>query len=322
MAKKLVDGKYKLDGVLIELTGAADPAPVVQTFFMDDAVREFFYVDNVIALVDAKHCLQKLDESKGDPKEKGTACAQIAFSSTVLLNKIDLVDDARILECERRLREVNSAVDIIKCEQARVPLDKLFNVKSFDLSSVLEEQYMDEEEFHKFYKPKMDKSISNVGVKFEGAIDMYKFTRFLDGLIGDEESAQDFMRIKGVISIQGSDEIFVLQCVHFIRNQNFTKPWGDQVRENRMIFIGRGMQQRRKELTDGVMACVAQPLRFAVGQKVLANRGGPAFVGGKIMRLWDECKAYRIKCDNGGEIWAPADEDGFVMADISGRRSR
>jgi len=262
--------------------------------------------------VDAKHCLEKLDESKGDPGEKGTACAQIAFSSTVLLNKIDLVDAAKILECEKRIKEVNRAVDIIRCEQARVPLDKLFDVKAFDLARVLEEQYMDEEEFNSFYKPKMDRSISNVGVQFHGSLNMCKFQQFLNQLIGDDESAQDFLRIKGVLSIQGSDEQFVLQCVHILKNQGFTKPWPDQPRENRIIFIGRGMQQRRQALTDGVMACLAKPLRFGIGDKVLAQTGD--YTPGKVIRHWDELNAYRIQLNDGGEVWAPVDEDAYIKA--------
>lgn len=318
LAKKLEEGKIALDGVLIELTGAADPAPVVQTFFMDDAVKDTFYVDNVIALVDAKYCIEKLDESTGDPNEKGTACAQIAFSSTVLLNKVDLVDEATVLECEKRLKGLNGVVDIIRCEQARVPLEKLFNVKSFDLPRVLEEQYMDEEEFHSFYRPKMDRSISNVGVKFEGGVSMFKFQRFMNTLIGEEESAQDFLRIKGVINIQGSDQMFVLQCVHMLRNQNFTKTWTDQPRESRIIFIGRGMQQRRQMLTEGVMACVVKPLRFEVGEKVEAQTGSRSgkkgYMPGKVIRHWDEYNAYRIKLENGDEVWAPIDEDNFVKA--------
>merc|ERR1712048_36510 len=195
---------------------------------MDQTVSPSFYVDNVIALVDAKHAIEKLDESENDRAGKGTACAQIAFSSTVLLNKIDLVDSAMLSECEKRINEVNRAVDIIRCEQARVPLDRLFNVKAFDFAKVLEEQYMDEEEFNSFYKPKMDRSISNVGVKFQGALNMFKLQRFLDGLIGEEDGAKDFLRIKGVLHIQGSDDMFVLQCVHMLRNQEFRKSWTDK----------------------------------------------------------------------------------------------
>merc|ERR1712048_1098690 len=192
------------------------------------------------------------------------------------------------------------------------PLDKLFNVKAFDLTSVLEEQYMDEEEFNTFYKPRMDNSISNVGVTFEGAMNMFKFKEFLHGLVGEEASAQDFLRIKGVLNIQGNPNMFVLQCVHMLRNMKFTKPWAGKKRENRIIFIGRGMQQRRQELTEGVMACIAKPLRFKVGDRVQAQTGEPDYVHGTVIRQWDELNAYRIKLDNGDEVFAPVDEERFV----------
>jgi G3E family GTPase len=303
-----------LDGVLIELTGAADPAPVVQTFMMDAGVRKDFYVDNVITLVDAKHAIQKLDEAEGDKSGKGTACAQIAFSSTVLLNKIDLVEAKELEAIEKRIKEVNSAVDILRCEKAQVQMDKLMNVRAFDLAKVLEEQYMDEEEFNSFYKPKMDNSISNVGVRCEGAVNIHALQMFLDNYIGEEETAKDFLRVKGVVNVASSDRMFVIQCVHMLRNQSFTKPWDkDQKRENRMIFIGRGMQQRRKELTEGFMACIAKPLRFNVGDKVLANTED-GYVEAKVLRQWDEFNAYRIEVlSDGCNVHAPMDDDRFIM---------
>merc|ERR1719329_218719 len=309
LAARQKDGKVKLDGVLIELTGAADPAPVVQTFFMDDAVKKAFYIDNVITLVDAKHCLEKLDENVG------TASAQIAFSSTVLLNKIDLVDEEEIVMCEKRIAEINAPVEIIRCKNAHVPLDKLFNVKAFHLSKVLDEQFMDEDRFHSRYKPKMDSSISNVGVQFEGALNMCKFQRFLEGLISDEEVAKDFLRIKGVLSIKGSGRRFVLQCVHMFQKADFNKPWGKQKRENRIIFIGRNMQQRRQMLTDGVMACVAKPLRFDVGADVLAvlDQGS---LPGKVVKHWEDLNAYRIRLEDGREAYAPLDDDEFIKEPV------
>ncbi len=252
---KYTSGQVHLDGVLIELTGMADPAPVVQTFIVDPVVQRHFVVDNVVALVDAKHGLEKLDESKGDP-EKGTACAQIAFSSTVLLNKTDLVDETQLEKVKKRIKELNSAVEIIPCQHSKAPMAKLFNVGCFNLDKVLEEQYMDESEFRQFYQPKMDRSVSNVGVRCEGAVMMFAFQEFLDRYLDKEETAKDFLRVKAVLNIAGSQQKYVLQCVHMLRNQGFTQDWGKEKRENRIIFIGRGMQQRRQELTEGVWAKV------------------------------------------------------------------
>jgi G3E family GTPase len=277
---------------------------------MDEPVRNTFYIDNVIALVDAVHCIEKLDESRD--QAIGTAAAQIAFSSTVLLNKTDLVDEARIVECENRLKRVNRLVDVIRCQQARVPLERLFHVKAFDLERVLDEYQMDEDEFNRFYQPQMDRSISNVGVKFQGPVAMAKLQSFLNTLIGEEESAKDFFRIKGVLDIAGHPNMFVLQCVHMLRNQNFTKPWPAGPRENRIIFIGRGMEERRQALIEGIRDCVAGPLRFAVGARVFARTGETTYTGGTILRQWDELNAYRIRLDDGGEVHAPICDDKFV----------
>jgi G3E family GTPase len=314
LAEKVKKGLV-LDGVLIELTGAADPAPVVQTFMVDESVSKAFYVDNVIALIDAKHAISMLDESQADRSEKGTACAQIAFASTVLLNKVDLVESAELDTIEKRIKEVNSVVDILRCQQSKADLNKLINVRAFDLAKVLDEQYMDEEEFTTMYKPKMDRSISNVGVKCEGAMNMFALQIFLDKYLETEESAKDFLRIKGVVDIKTSNRMFVVQCVHMLRNQSFTRPWKNgEARENRFIFIGRGMEKRRQELTEGFKACMVKPLRFAVGTKVRAKIGEGAddFAAGTVIKHWDEFNAYRIKLDSGDESHAPVDDDSFV----------
>mmetsp|Transcript_1464 Transcript_1464/g.3451 ORF Transcript_1464/g.3451 Transcript_1464/m.3451 type:complete len:429 (-) Transcript_1464:195-1481(-) len=316
IGEKYASGGAHLDGVLIELTGMADPAPVVQTFIVDPQVQRQFYVDNVVTLVDAKHAIDKLDESKGDP-EKGTACAQIAFSSTVLLNKIDLVDDAHLKKVEARIKELNGAAEILRCQQSQAPMDKLFNVGAFNLERVLDEQYMDESEFRQFYKPKMDRSVSNVGIRCEGAVQMFAIQRFLDQYLGQEETAQDFLRVKAVLNIAGSDKKFVLQCVHMLRNQGFTKPWGPgEKRENKIIFIGRSMQPRRPELNEGFKAClVTKPLRFPVGTPIRAKTGaGPHdWEPGVVLAQWDECNAYRLQLRSGDQVHAPMDMDCFVM---------
>lgn len=314
IAEKHNSGKVKLDGVLIELTGAADPAPVVQSFMVDDLCRGAFKIDNVITLVDAKHGLEKLDEHGGN---EGTACAQVAFSSTVLLNKVDLVDSIVLDTLEKRIKEVNSTVGIIRCEMGRVEMSKLFNVGAFDLATVLEEQYMDEDEFNKHYTPKMDNTISNVGVQCEGAINMFALQMLVNKYLDDEDTAKDFMRVKGLFHIMGADRVFVMQCVHMLRNENFTREWGkEETRHNRIIFIGRNMEQRRQELTEGFKACLVKPLRFPVGTKVLARRSSDGYAKAKVLKHWDEYRAYRLELEDeeSTNVWGPIDDDMFVKA--------
>lgn len=304
----------ELDGVLLELTGAADPAPVVQTFFVKDEIRPFFTIDNVVALVDAKHAIRQFDEAKEDPEGKGTALAQIAFSSMVLLNKVDLVDDEELSKIEARVRKLNSTVTIARCENAAVPVNELIDVGAFSLARVLEEQYMEEEEFTEFYQSKMDKSISNVGIRCPGMVAMFHFQQMLDHFLS-EEQAVDFMRIKAVLNIAGSDSKFVVQCVHMLKNTGFTVPWGaDEVRENRIIFIGRGMQGRRQELTEAFNDCIAAPLRFDVGEKVQVRTQPESYEPGRVKKQWDECNPYRVALSAGGQVHAPCDDDYFIKA--------
>ncbi|CAE7263454.1 CBWD5 [Symbiodinium sp. CCMP2592] len=327
-----------LDGVVIELTGVADPAPVVQSFFMVDSVSEAFYIDNVVALVDSRHVLEQLAESHADPMNKGTAAAQIAFSSMVLLNKTDLVNESHLKDVELRVREINPSAVLLRCLQSRVSLSRLFNVSIFSLGRVLEEQYMDEEDFTKFYQPKMDRSVSNVGVRCSGAVNLFAFQAFLDKYLGEEDTAKDFLRIKGVLEIAGSDSKYIVQCVHMVRTTGFSENWEEgQPRENRIIFIGRGMQGRRQCLTADFESCMVTPLRFSLGDEVrvqvhdeskcLENEHGnheghssghshghihqcgqTVWHEGVVVRHWDEKNAYRVKLRDESEVLVPMDD--------------
>merc|ERR1719330_609297 len=137
------------------------------------------------------------------------------------------------------------------------------NVGAFSLSRVLKDRYTDEVEIRSVYRPKMDWPISNVGILWPGAVNIFLFRRKLDAFIGCEEGAADFMRVKAVLNVKGSEKKFVLQGVHSFRNQGFTEPWADgEPRENRIIFIGRGMQKREHRLTSDFQQCIAGPLRF------------------------------------------------------------
>lgn len=320
---KWCSGQVQLDGVLIELTGAADPAPVVQTFFIKPEIGQTFFVDNVVALVDAKHAMQKLDESTGNPEEKGTACAQIAFSSTVLLNKIDLADEGELANIESRIKQLNSTAEVIRCQNATVPIPKLFNVRAFDLSKVIKEaapfngfRGSTDDFGGAWMKPKMDKSISNVGVCCPGQVNIYLFQRFLDNYLGTEEKAMDFLRVKAVLNIAGDSKKFVVQCIHMLRNQKFLENYQTRgTRENKIIFIGRGMKERRDELTHAFKACLVKPLRFKIGAEVQAMTGegvDDGYENGNVIAHWDELNAYRIRLLSGEEVQAPIDDDSFI----------
>merc|ERR1712205_273097 len=107
-------GTLKLDGIIIETTGMADPAPVAQTFFVDDSIKKFARLDGIITLIDAKHIEQHLDEVKPEGAEN-EAVEQVAFADRLLLNKTDLVKDEDLVRVEARLKSINAFAPIRRC---------------------------------------------------------------------------------------------------------------------------------------------------------------------------------------------------------------
>ena len=134
---KLFRMKAKLDGIVIETTGLADPGPVAQTFFMDESMKEFARLDGIVTLVDAKHIEQHLDEEKPEGVENESV-QQVAFADRLLLNKLDLVEEADLARVEERLREVNRYAPIVRCQNSEVAMDTVLGLRAFDLGRVLE----------------------------------------------------------------------------------------------------------------------------------------------------------------------------------------
>ncbi|HEY3756063.1 MAG TPA: GTP-binding protein [Opitutaceae bacterium] len=137
---RLLKRKDKLDGILIETTGLANPAPVAQTFFTDPEMKAAFRLDAIVTVVDAKHLLQHLD--KDDETVK-----QIAFADVIVLNKTDLATPAELDALEARVRRINTVAKIHRAQNANVPLDKVLNVGGFNLSRAtdLDPQFLDPE---------------------------------------------------------------------------------------------------------------------------------------------------------------------------------
>merc|ERR1712190_145275 len=139
-----------LDGVMIETTGLADPAPVAQTFFADDYIQQHFVLDGILTLVDAKHIIEHLDEEKPEGVEN-EAVEQIAFADRILLNKTDLVDsEAELEEVEKRIRAINEAVPIKRTVNSEVEMDYVMGIKGFSLDNIVEmdDAFLDDSHDH------------------------------------------------------------------------------------------------------------------------------------------------------------------------------
>ena len=246
LAKRSEKG-LKLDAIVIETTGLADPAPVAQTFFVDDDVKDFCILDGIITLVDAKHVVQHLDDEKPEGAEN-EAVEQVAFADRLILNKTDLVDEAELKAVEARLRAINKFAPIHRCSQANVSVDSVLGIKAFDLKKTLE---MDPEFLNTEGEHEHDASVTSVGITVDGEVDLGKFYAWLEPIV--TEKGVDIYRMKGLIAIAGDDKKYVYHAVHMIYSSAYTEPWGDEERCCKLMFIGKNLD--RAELGAGFAKC-------------------------------------------------------------------
>ncbi len=133
--KNLMKHKQKFDYVLIETTGLADPAPVAQTFFVDDDIQANYTLDGIITVIDAKHITQHLDEVKPEGVENESV-EQVAFADRILLNKTDLVTPEELEKVKVKIEGINKVAPIIPTLNSEVDLEKILNIQAFDLKRI------------------------------------------------------------------------------------------------------------------------------------------------------------------------------------------
>ncbi|MER5394461.1 GTP-binding protein, partial [Saccharopolyspora sp. NPDC002686] len=165
----LLKRKDSFDAILIETTGLADPAPVAQTFFVDDTLRTQLRLDAIVTVIDAKHIVQHLDDHKPEGTEN-EAVEQIAFADRVVLNKTDLVDATEIEAVQRRIHGINSGVRILPAQHADVDLGDVLGVRAFDLDKIL----ADEPEFLDDTEHQHDLTVTSVGIDNDGVVEVEK----------------------------------------------------------------------------------------------------------------------------------------------------
>ncbi|MGB3655994.1 MAG: GTP-binding protein [Rivularia sp. (in: cyanobacteria)] len=238
----LMKRRDKFDHLVIETTGLADPAPVIQTFFVDEDMREQLLLDAVVTVVDAKHIWQHWDADE--------AQEQIAFADVILINKTDLVTNEQLEELENRIRGMNAIAKIYRTQDAKLEMDALLGVKAFDLNRALEidPEFLGEDAHEH------DESVYSVALVEEGALDGDKLDKWLSNLL--QTQGPDIFRTKGILSIAGEESRFVFQGVHMLLDGRPDRPWKkDETRKNELVFIGRNLDEAK--LRQEFKACVA-----------------------------------------------------------------
>ncbi len=309
LLKRMHERIRDFDGVLIETTGLADPAPVAQTFFVDDDIVSKYKLDGIITVADAKHITQHLDEEKPEGVENESV-EQIAFADRIMLNKIDLVSEEELDEVESKIKSINRFAPMYHTENSIIDPANLINIGSFDLEKTLEmdPEFLDTESEHEH-----DDRVTSTSSKFEGALNVNKLERWIGEIM--QSKGEDLFRYKGVLAVKGMDQKFVFQGVHMLFGGGFSSevaPWKEgETRECRFVFIGRDLDH--EELQKGLMDCKAEELRFNVGDTVYANIG--EFTEGRILKCWDEGNPYRVEIQNEerSNVWVPIDSNDYVI---------
>jgi len=272
---RIIDGlmrrKGKFDAIIVETTGLADPAPVAQTFFMDEAVRRHTRLDAVITVADSKWLKERLRDA---PEAKN----QIAFADVILLNKTDLVGPQDLREIEMRIRAINPYARLHRTERCTVALDEVLDRNAFDLERILdiEPAFLGSEDsdgegehdhFHDHHHEDgphrhdggqiqhyHDEEMQSVSLRTDRPLDPDKFFPWVQDLVARE--GPNILRAKGILGFKDDPQRFVFQGIHMILDGDHQRPWApDEKRESRIVFIGRNLAE--EQIARGFESCLA-----------------------------------------------------------------
>jgi G3E family GTPase len=274
---RILDGlmrrKGKFDAIIVETTGLADPAPVAQTFFMDEAVGAKTKLDAVVTVADAKWLRDRLKDA---PEAKN----QIAFADVIVLNKTDLVSPDELDEVEARIRAINPYAKLHRTQRAKVALDEVLGRNAFDLDRILDiepEFLIAEEHDHEHghdhrhdhihghddshhhhhgggLKHYHDEDMQSLSLRSDQPLNPDKFFPWVQDLVAIE--GPNILRCKGILSFKNDPERFVFQGVHMILDGDHQRPWKEnEERVSRIVFIGRNLPEEK--IRKGFESCIA-----------------------------------------------------------------
>jgi G3E family GTPase len=287
---RILDGlmrrKGKFDAIIVETTGLADPAPVAQTFFIDENVGRRTKLDAVVTVADAKWLNDRLKDA---PEAKN----QIAFADVILLNKTDLVTPDELSEVEARIRGINPYARLHKTERSKIALNEILDRNAFDLDRILdiEPAFLEGDDHdhdhdhhhghdhdhdhghghdhdhdhghdhdhkhthsHGGLKHYHDEDMQSISLKSDKPLDPDKFFPWVQDLV--QKEGPNILRCKGILSFKNDDERFVFQGVHMILDGDHQRPWNEgEKRDSRIVFIGRNLPG--KKIAEGFESCIA-----------------------------------------------------------------
>ncbi|KZE34817.1 G3E family GTPase [Crenobacter luteus] len=277
IVRQLVERPDRLDHILVETSGLADPYPVAQTFFIDDPISREVNLDAIVAMVDAKHIGAHLDDIRLDGVDN-QAVDQIVCADRVVINKVDLVDEADVAALSERIRGLNATAEIVTSSYARIDLTSILGLGAFEATRKLMEigdgsghsgehahdhhahdehdhghDHHDHHDHDDEPDHLHDPSVGSVGIAVDAEVDLAAFERWIAEL--RETHGEDLFRMKGILAVKGEDDRYVLQGVHSLIEFRPAQPWNTEPRSSRLVFIGRDLD--RTALNERFAACLA-----------------------------------------------------------------
>lgn len=276
------DGQLNFERVIIETTGMANPGPVCQTFFMDDDIAEYYRLDAVVTIVDAKHGMETLDKQPEAQK-------QVGFADRILISKKDLVSEAEYQALRRRLLHINPRAEIEAVHFGETDLKKIIDISGFNLNSILDidpeflaEQHPDAAHHHghghehhhdhghdhhdcghehcdhdhgHHHHAHHDDEIGAFLFKSDKPFDPQRLEEFLGGVV--QVYGPDLLRYKGILYMKGINRRMLFQGVHMMMGAEPGKPWAaNEKKSTKMVFIGRKLPE--DIFTRGLEQCLAK----------------------------------------------------------------
>ncbi|MFI8335322.1 GTPase [Pseudomonas taetrolens] len=232
LLERLDNGEIAFDRLVIECTGLADPAPVAQTFFIDEELRERYLLDGIITLVDAAHADIHLSQT--------IAQAQVGFADRLLVSKRDLVDDPTFDALCERLTRINRRAPIRVVEHGKIDLAELLDVRGFNLNADLGGGLS----LRPVPRASSIDRISSLVLRTDQALDIDRLSEFMNELL--EEHGKQLLRYKGVLNIAGEDRRLVFQGVLKLYGFDWDTEWSEgESRESVMVFIADDLPEAR-----------------------------------------------------------------------------
>ena len=236
-------GTIAFDHVIIETTGLAAPGPVAQTFFAEPSVSEYYMLDAILTVVDARHAQQQLTAHK-------EAQEQVGFADRILLSKTDLVSKDELAALRQRLVAINGRASIQRVRFGNVPLRDILNIRGFNLNAIVEL----EPDFLGELGHRHGDGVQSFVYHQSQPLDLLQVENFLDAVV--QLFGTQLMRYKGILYVADLDCRAVFQGVHMLMGSELGAPWRDgETRASKIIFIDRDLPQDM--LIRGLDRCVA-----------------------------------------------------------------